>query len=332
MTRKAFGLPTFGVTQPGHAAMTTWTAGGWEVELGAGWEYSWWDHALPERGGMSFYTETLARELRPQYQQILRGDWAARARNETGVNLQWTPREPSSYGQGGTWSALMLYAKKIANATHPPTPRPIGPAVVPTKIGAFLKKWQEPLPTPNITVDATKITVPAAAIASKAHNAPVATMWSFDAGEQLVHSAGNFAHPEDTAFSYVIEMEEAGTKYLTANISTWHMNTNLILSTNTTEGKQPINVPVYWTVGYWNQTQPVEVDLVKGTNVLTFTRSSPAAIVIKDFFLYTTKPDVPPPNKNHTTKPIPPPSAYIEVSPMTTCQKQGISMVPKNLC
>ena len=36
--RKAFGLPTFGVTQPGHAAMSSWSpAGGWAIQLG---EYS----------------------------------------------------------------------------------------------------------------------------------------------------------------------------------------------------------------------------------------------------------------------------------------------------
>ena len=36
--RKAFGLPTSGVTQPGHAAMSSWSpAGGWTIQLG---EYS----------------------------------------------------------------------------------------------------------------------------------------------------------------------------------------------------------------------------------------------------------------------------------------------------
>lgn len=42
---KAWGLPTWGVRQPGHAAMTRWTnnrsIGGWTVCLGAGWPYSW---------------------------------------------------------------------------------------------------------------------------------------------------------------------------------------------------------------------------------------------------------------------------------------------------
>jgi len=57
-TRKAYGVPTFGVTQPGHAAMTTWTPSGWEVLLGADWMFSWWG----PRGGDSFHLEAQTRE------------------------------------------------------------------------------------------------------------------------------------------------------------------------------------------------------------------------------------------------------------------------------
>jgi len=65
---KAWGLPTWGVRQPGHAAMTRWTSdkslGGWTVCLGAGWEYSWWDddrYGGKSRRGPDFYEETKAR-------------------------------------------------------------------------------------------------------------------------------------------------------------------------------------------------------------------------------------------------------------------------------
>lgn len=328
-TRKAFGVPTFGVTQPGHAAMSTWTPSGWEILLGADWEYSWWDTV--NRGGPDFYLETQCRELRPEYQKVLRGQWAALARKEQPVNPSWTPRDPKSYGQGGPWSALMLYAKKIAvNATTPP-PRPIGPSVVPTKVEAFNQQWQEPLPPLNISVDSNgTIVIPGPAFAYKNSSASIQPMWSYDEGQQLMHNEGNYADPSATSFGYELEMENAETRYLTVNHTTWHMNTDLLLETNTTKG--PVNVPVYFTVGYWNQTQPIEVDLVKGKNFLKFSRSTPAEIVIKDFFLYSYKPDIPPPNPNHTTKPIPPPNDYIEVSPMTTCVKQGILDVPEQFC
>jgi hypothetical protein len=70
---KAFGIPTWGVRQPGHAAMSRWTSTGWVICLGAGWEVSWWDDTRyagtkngkevngGQRGGLDFYEETRAR-------------------------------------------------------------------------------------------------------------------------------------------------------------------------------------------------------------------------------------------------------------------------------
>jgi hypothetical protein len=70
-TRLAFGMPVWGATQPGHAAMTTWTPTGWSVLLGAGWPFCWWG----ERSGPDWVLETQARETRTTYQQVLRGGW-----------------------------------------------------------------------------------------------------------------------------------------------------------------------------------------------------------------------------------------------------------------
>eukprot|EP00045_Choanoeca_perplexa_P014652 m.173977 g.173977 ORF g.173977 m.173977 type:complete len:153 (-) comp16746_c0_seq1:793-1251(-) len=144
--------------------MSTWSQDGWQVLLGADWSYSWW----LTRGGESFYLETQARELRAQYQTVLRTGWAANALGEAPVNQRWTPRTDSGYGQGGLWSALALYLKKvIVNTTHAPT-RPLGPSVVPTKVAAFIQRWPNPEPTPNITVDSNgNIVIPAVAYTFK---------------------------------------------------------------------------------------------------------------------------------------------------------------------
>lgn len=57
-TRLSFGLPTWGATQPGHAAMTTWSPdGGWEVLLGASWPFCWWG----DRSGPDWILEALVR-------------------------------------------------------------------------------------------------------------------------------------------------------------------------------------------------------------------------------------------------------------------------------
>ena len=68
---KSWGIPTWGVRQPGHAAMSRWTdqsSGGWMVVLGAAWQYSWWDddrYSGKENGrtrtGVDFYEETQSR-------------------------------------------------------------------------------------------------------------------------------------------------------------------------------------------------------------------------------------------------------------------------------
>lgn len=277
--RKAFGMPTFGVTQPGHAAMSAWSPNdGWHILLGASWDYSWWH----SRGGDDFYLEATCRELRPQYQQVLRGGWLARALGEEPVDPSWGPRNPSSCGKGGNWSALMLYAKKIfVNETSPIPPRHVGPSLVPTKVQALVDAWPQKWPTPNITIDAQgNIHIPAAAYFYTNHSANIDVMKSYDLkGEQLLHNGGEYVDPTSSSFAYELNMAQAATRYLTANITTWHMNTDLSVSYNSSS--DPISLPVFYTVGHWNETQPIELRLVQGRNVLYFYRSTTNELVIK---------------------------------------------------
>lgn len=330
-SRRAFGLPTWGVKQPGHAAMTTWAPNGWAVLLGADWRYSWWD----TRGGDGFHLETQAREFRSEFQNILRGTWVSFARGETPVNPFWSERDPKSYGKGGLWSALMLYAQFISvEVTHPngTIPRTIGPSVVPTKVASLIKKWNTKLPTPNITTgpDGT-IKIPAAAFTAKSRTASIDIMPSWDEGQQILHNGGNFIDPNASYFEYEVPMTKAGTYYLTANITSWHLDIDLQLTTNTSS--TPTHLPVFYTVGYWNETQAVEVKMVEGKNVLRFTRQTTRPFAIKELFLLTSKPDIPPPPKNHTPAPAPPPvSSYIELSAGKTCESQGIQELTEKEC
>ena len=122
---------------------------------------------------------------------------------------------------------------------------------------------------------------------------------------QLLNPGGDFYRPETAALVYKFTAETAGTYYLTANHSTWHTDLDLMLAVN---GKKVNNVPVYYTIGYWNETQPVEVNLVKGTNTLSFTRLSNGPLIFKQFYLYTKKPSIPaPPGGGFTPMPITPP-------------------------
>ena len=333
--RKAFGLPTWGVTQPGHAAMSSWApAAGWSIQLGASWQYSWWG----PRSGDDFFLEAQARENRPAFQSVLRGGWVARARGDAPASPNWVPSNPKAYGQGGLWAALMLYAKKLdVNASAPLPPRPIAPSVVATKVAALVAAWPERWPTPNITTDGNgTIVIPAAAFTFVNRSAAVAAMKSFDLrGEQVSFLAGNYVDPAASSFSFEVTVRDAGARFLTANISTWHINIDLLLRVNGAGDDQLLAVPVFYTFGYWQQTQPVEVPLVAGKNVLTFMRSTEAVapIAIKEFFVYLVKPDIPPPPANFTpTPPAPRPDKFIEVASDTTCAKQGITDVPAAFC
>ena len=308
--------------------------------LGAAWPSCWWGR----RSGPDFYLEAQARELRPAFQRVLRGQWVAAALGEAPAGNDWSPRTRTGYGLGGPWSALMLYAKKIAVASAPPVPRAVGPSVVPTKVAALLAKWPTPIATPNVTIGADgTIRIPAVAFAAKNRSAQLTVMKSAGpvaAGEQLLH--GGCASPVgppcleplSSSFAYTVGgVPRAATYYLTANVTTWHMDQDLFVSVN---GRAPaVRVPVFYTVGWWNETQPVPVALAQGANTLTFHRTSGRELVVKEFLLYPTKPSVPAPIAGYAPSPTPQypnASMYIEVPAATNCVRQGITPVPAADC
>ena len=341
ITRQAFGLPTWGLTERGHAAMTSWNPSGWNVMLGATWPYGWWG----SQSGVDFHLEAQARELRPAFQKVLRGDWAAIARGDAPAGQNWDCSSPSSchgFGIGGLWSALMLYQKKAVvtaavnkNGTSTIPVRPIGPSAVPSKIAALIAKWNKTLPIPTVTTGSDGIIrIPAAAYSRPLTTGNVAVMKSFsDDGEQLMSYGGDLYNVSTSTIAYQFSVGEAGTYYLTANHSSWHVDQDFIMEVNGDTNK--INVPVYYTIGYWNETQATAITLLKGVNTIKFIRYSTQQISFKEILLYKNKPSIPAPPNAYKPKPItpPPPASQFIVEPSTTsCQRQGIENVPEELC
>jgi hypothetical protein len=192
-----------------------------------------------------------------------------------------------------------------------------------------VNKWDKKYPTPPITTgkDGT-IKIPAAAYTMK--NKAVTLMKSFYDGEQLLHSGGSLLTINQTAIEYEIEVHDEESYFLTANISTWHLNEDLLVSLNSaTEQK---NVPVYYTKGYWNETQPVEITLLKGKNTLRFARSTGKGMSIKNFLLFKSRPVIPTPDPHVTPAPSPAPSDYIELPQSKTCKSQGIVDIDEKFC
>jgi hypothetical protein len=120
--------------------------------------------------------------------------------------------------------------------------------------------------------------------------------------------------------------------YLTAKFSTYHMNQDLYVSAN---GGKSVELPMFYSIGWWNLTQPVQVAVVKGTNTFVFTRTSGRDVAFKEFLLSPTKPNVPAAPKPYypvPSPPSPPASSYIEVPADTNCVRQGIEPVPLEDC
>ena len=314
---KSFGRPTWGATEHAHAAMSAWTPTGWTVLLGAPWPDCWWGDV----GGLQFVLETQARDNRSAYQQILRTSWVGLAKDEAPAPYAGAGGA-RIYAEGGLWSALSVYMQKVVANESVPINRTL-PAPDPSanKIDAALAyRAAPPAPTPTITTgnDGT-IEIPAVSFASKNRSAPVSVMKSFLEGSQLLSDGCTSSvgppcfDPTSSSVTYEVTPKTAGSYYLTANFSTWHMDQDLFVSVN---GAKQVEVGMFYTLGWWNESQPVEVTLTEGKNTLVFTRTTGRDVMYKSFFLYKKKPDITPPPGNFTPTPSPAmPSAsdYIEV-------------------
>ena len=264
LSRQAFGVPTFGLTFPGHAAMSTWNPNGWQVLLGPAIRFGHWSKHDKDRSGPDFLLEANARELRYTYQQVLRGEWVAKARGEgpTFGSEGGSAKNGHTSGNVGPkvvvadnlWNALMLYHKKLTTTntsaitlnTHGAKWQParaIGPSSVPNKVTAAIANCNASSPPPTITTGANgTMTIPAAAFASAADGAKVKVMKSFDGdGTQITYDGGGSV-AANTTIRYDVTVKTPGMYYLTANHTTWHINQNLFVSVN---GGADLAVPVY---------------------------------------------------------------------------------------
>lgn len=223
---RAFGIPVWGVTQQGHAAVSHWTPHGWVVNLGAGYDFSWWDKDEVPRSGSDFLLETQAREHTDEYLKVMRAQWASRALGEQAYN----ERKKMA---GGFWStlghhqAMALASKAVA----------LGP------LGQELGEANE---APEAKAKAVIQGTPA------------------EVDKKIVIAPNMYT--------------------LTASVVTLQDNPPLQLTVN--DAKVPVEIPVPYTIGKWVQTPPVQITLLKGKNVLRFTRPvGSRGLSIKEFTL-----------------------------------------------
>jgi hypothetical protein len=268
---QCFGIPTWGVTQKAHAALSHWTPKGWVVNLGAGYEHSWWDKDEAPRSGSDFLLETQARAHGEEYLKVQRAQWIGRVLGEQ-------PYNDRRNVAGGFWSNIARY-QALALAATAAKLGPLGQELAEAneskdKQKAGQAKLAEADKKATVDRDGT-ITIPAVAHGKAAGSG--AAMKSFTDGMQL-HCTGGFRT------EYEVNAPSAGKYMLTAQVVTVQKGQKFTVAANDGTGPGEIDVP--YTIGKWEQTRPLEVILAKGTNKLSFSlQDGSRGVTIKHFTL-----------------------------------------------
>lgn len=269
---RCFGIPVWGVKQKGHAALSHWTPEGWTINFGAHWRTNWWE----DRGGEDFLLESQAREFPVEHAKVLRAQWIGDALGEKKTDGRRS-------GIGGLWNVIALNRKRSIVATAKPREVALaGEELAESNVSSkaeLVMKVEIRAEDRQISVDRDGvITIPAAACSKPVNNtANIQFMKSFSGGMQLHVREGE-------VFEYFVEAPSAGRYQFTARVVSVHKDQLLSLSS---EGiKSPIDLPLPYTLGKWGDTKPVEIELIKGRNLLRFSRKDPnSGVTLKQFIL-----------------------------------------------
>ena len=276
---RCFGIPTVKRPQSGHAALAHWTPAGWVINLGAGWDFGWTKYGE----GLDFAQHTQARKDEKLYLPVLRAKWVGDVLGETRA---FGLHDAAS----GLWNGVAIYRQRaIVEAS-----KAVALAAVGTDIGeANISKEKDVVEVVTITAADKKIvvgpdgtiTIPAVACSILGTNAEkIVFMKSNQGGFQLHYNRnGNAAE-----FDYTVDAPEAGKYAICARVVTVSPDQHILVTVN--DAKAPVDMAAPYTIGMWGQTQPAQIELVKGQNVLRCSRNEPAkGMTIKDFTLTSVK-------------------------------------------
>ena len=276
---RSFGIPTLARPQPGHATLVHWTPDGWVINLGATWG---WGTVVGE-ADTDFLAMTQARRVAAAYPEVLRAQWAGTALGE---------KKAAGFGAAaaGFWNGVALYRQRAIIEKA----KAVTLAAVGTDIGEANESKEKEVVKSVTVSEADKkivagpdgvITIPAVACSKPTDSTPkIRFMKSYLGGMQMHYSRMGNAEP----FEYTFDVSAAGKYSLSARVATVSPDQHLLVSAN--EAKEPIDIAAPYTIGKWDKTPPVEVALVKGKNVLRFTRNEPVkGMAIKEFTLTPVK-------------------------------------------
>ncbi|MGB1260632.1 MAG: hypothetical protein ACPG6P_11365 [Akkermansiaceae bacterium] len=279
---RSFGVPTTARPQRGHAALAHWTPDGWVVCLGGGWGAGY----TKTRYGkdLDFLANTQARATGAPFMQVKRAQWIGDVLGEGRVFGLLS-------GKPDFWNSVALYTQKMIitdaqSKTLAPVGKDIGEANE-TKEKVEITKATITAKDRQVSIAANGIiTIPAAATSKPTKSSGKIIFMDSNLGGKQLHYSRTGRHQE---FEYTINAPRAGSYNLTARVVTPSWKQNLLLNVN--DNKQAVSIDLPFTVGMWESTKPVRINLVKGKNQLRFTRNGDTkGITIKDFTLSPASP------------------------------------------
>jgi hypothetical protein len=265
---RAFGIPTWGVTQRAHAALSHWTPNGWVVNLGAGYGSSWWDKDEVSLSGNHFLLETQARAHTDEYARVIRAQLISRILGEPAYNER---RKVA----GGFWSRIALYQQRVLAATSVSLGA-LGEELAEANESEQKINSAEVTPADRKTkIEDGVVIVPA--VANDEASGKSAAMRSFGGGMQL-HCLGGFRT------AYKVTVPRGGRYHLTVRVATVQTGQQFIISAHRKGESHEIDVP--YTLGMWEHTEPLELDLKQGkTTILLELKEGSRGVTIKELQL-----------------------------------------------
>lgn len=276
---RAFGIPTTARPQPGHAALTHWTPDGWVVCLGGGWGVG--STKTRYKKDRDFLANTQGRASADEFIRVKRAQWIGDLAGENQVFGFYS-------GTPGFWYGMSLYEQQdIIERSKAKALAAVGEDIGEANESKVKEKVVDVKIDQNekdvVMNDDGSITIPAAACVRPTNNTSKIKFMKSNLGGMQLHYERTGKGKE--TFEYSVKAPKSGKYLLTARVVTPSWKQHLLLSINDSEKLVDMELP--FTVGEWETTQPVEVDLIKGENKLVFSRQEERlkGVTVRDFKL-----------------------------------------------
>ena len=283
---KAFGMPTWGVRQPGHAAMSRWTPSGWIVCLGSSFGFSWWDenryaggNKSGTRRGPDFLEETQARSNTCEQLYYLKLNLLECLAESIGETVK-EEVDPSKLWRSLALAQRRIFAKQENSQLDEKDAHAdcIGSVCLEPGDGIHLD------PQGRIIIQAADFIEP------DKPNSKVLVMPSFLGGQQL-----HLEHDGSVTYQLPSTVTEGSYSLSCRVVNVHQKQVPLLLTVESSDGDDDMAVDLYsigieYTIGSWKFTKGVEIQLAPGC-ILKFSREDPCwGLSIKEFILESCEP------------------------------------------